>query len=138
MLIGFWCGFPSPWCAFNKSFLYQEGLIDLLQGSGFFSHRSGYGSDAYRPTLKFINNSRKYAVVHMVKTMFIHIERLQGMLGNANIYLPVIQYLCKVPHPAQKAIGYTWSAPAAPGYFCRSFIAYFHIQYMRSPQNDLP
>src|SRR4051812_1551392 len=68
--------------------------------------------------------------------MFINIQGTQTMLCNAEVDRSIIQYLCKVAHAAQQAIGDTRRTAAAAGNFTSSICSYFNVQYLRRTKDD--
>ena len=91
---------PPPRSPVQKSNLYQERLIHLLERTGLLRYRRGDRRNADWTALEFFDNGRKDAVIHFIETVLVDIERSERMLGDAEIDDPVAEDLCKIPHPA--------------------------------------
>ena len=57
----------------QTSSLESTATGDAAWVGGFFAYGGGNGGNANRPSLEFIDNCAKNAVVHIVETVLIHI-----------------------------------------------------------------
>src|SRR5690554_1613153 len=104
---------PSAGCAFDKSLLDKERLIDLFNGSGIIAHSCGNGGDTHGTAVELIDDGEQYLVVNLIKPVPVNVECFERVGGDLFIYLPVSLHLCEVTHTAQQCIGDTWCTTAA-------------------------
>ena len=93
--------------AHDEAFLYEERFTDFLDGAGILTHCRGDGVHTHRTTLELVNDGRKNLVVHVIKAVFIHIERFQTDAGDVDVYGAITLDLGKVTDSAQQQIGDT-------------------------------
>lgn len=60
--------------AHNEAFLDKKRLADLFDSAWVLTHCCGYGVHANGATFELVNDGRENLVVHVVETVFVHIE----------------------------------------------------------------
>ena len=101
MLICLRCCLATTRRAHEKSLLYQKRFIHIFDGAGFFANSGGDGIQTHGSALEFFNNGKQNAVVHFIQTVFIHIQRAQGMFGNPHIDNAVAKHLGEITHTSK-------------------------------------
>ena len=78
----------------DKALHDEERLIDLLDSTCIFTNSSGNCRDSNGTTTELINDGEQDAVVYLVKTILVDIQRLQGNLGDAGVDATSALNLC--------------------------------------------
>ncbi len=109
-------------------FQNQVGLVNFLQGSGFFADGGGEGVESGGASLKFPRQRLKKAFVHFVQAVLIDFEHFQG--GDSSDGGGGALGACQgiIPDPAEKIVGDPRGASATAGDFRRGVVLQFDVE----------
>ena len=81
MLVCQVCHLTAAGSTLKESLLDKERLIYILYGTGILTKCGCNGTQAYRTTLELVNDGGKDAVVNLIQSVFVYVERLKGYIG---------------------------------------------------------
>ena len=129
MPVGQFGHFPTPRCPDYKTFFDEEWLIDFLESTLVLPHRRGNGVCSHRSALELRDDGLEYLVVYGIQSPLVYVQGIQGVTRYLEVNHPIAYNLGKIPYPAQKRIGYTWSTPASEGNLVCSLCVDINFKY---------
>src|SRR5690606_15637134 len=121
----------------HEAFLDQVRLVDLLDRAGVLAHGHGDGRDADGAALELLHQREQDAAVHLVEAGLVHVERVQGVVGEGARDAAVALDLGEVARAAEEAVGDARRAAAAPGDLVRAVLLDLDADDARRAEDDL-
>ena len=85
VLVGEESCFAATGGAFDETFFDEIGFIDILDGTGIFTHGGRDCIEADRSAAELIDDGKQQFIVDLIKTEGIDIECFEGVLGDLEI-----------------------------------------------------
>src|SRR5690606_21543993 len=106
-------GDAPPGRALQEAFLDQVRLVDLLDGAGILAYRDGQVRQPGRAAAELLDERQQDAGVHVVEAVFVHVERIEGAVGDLRRDTAVALDLREVARAAEQTVGDARRTPAA-------------------------
>ena len=84
----------------------------------------------HRAAGKFFNHRIQDQAVGLVQAVPVHLQKIEGKIGNFCRNPSVVFYLCEITHPLQKAVRQARRSPGTPGNLQGSLGLNLHIQHL--------
>ena len=107
MLVCQLCHHTSARGALDETLHNEERLVDFLYGTSVLTNSCSDSGNAHRSTAELVDNGQQDAVVYLVQSVLVDIQRLQGYLGDAGVNLSRSLHLGEVADASQQGIGNT-------------------------------
>ena len=101
MAVGKVGGFTAARRTFDKAFLDEIRLIDLLDSARVFAEGCGYCRKSDRTALELGDNRREQFVVDFVKAVSVDVEGFECIAGDVDFHHAIAFDLGEVAHTAQ-------------------------------------
>ena len=105
--------YPPPGCTLQEAQLQQVGLIDIHNGIGLLTDRSGDSVQPHRAAVEFLDDSQKHLMVQLIQPQVVHFKPGESLKGNIFGNYSLSHHLGVIPDPPEEAICYPRCTPGA-------------------------